>query len=322
MKRSIYNRSINNLSVLMLLIVGFGACQQEMPAPAQSQAGEEEMAEPAMADAAGMEPVEIWQLTEGLNRPESVVFDAASNALYVSNINGNANEKNGTGYLSKVSLDGQMIEQEWVTGLNAPKGVDARDGKLYVSDIDELIEVEITTGEVLAKHAAEGALFLNDVTIASNGDVYVSDMNTNRVYRLSGGALEVWLEGAEIMSPNGLFAEEDRLLILANGAGAENAGSARYVMAIDYESKEVTPVKDEVGIGGLDAVKPDGAGGYYLSDWGAGKVFHFTEADGAVDLVTLTQGTADLDYVVDSGMMYLPVMMSDRLVAYSVRAEM
>ena len=300
------------LLTLLILFAGLAACQQDMPAPAQSEPQTITVSEPA----------QIWELAEGLNRPESAVYDAATNALYVSNLSGPANEKNGLGYLSKVSLDGEMLEQEWVSGLNSPKGVDAKDGKLYASDIDELIEVDIASGEVLAKYAAEDALFLNDVTIAANGDVYVSDMNTSRVYRLQDGMLEVWLEGDAISSPNGLYAEADRLLILANGTGAENAGSMRYVMAIDYETKAVTPVKDTEGIGGLDAIKPDGVGGYYLSDWGAGKLFHFTETDGATELLTVSQGTADLEYLIDSGMMYLPVMMSDRLIAYSVRAEM
>lgn len=295
---------------LFMLFCSLSACQQDMPAPAQSEPEALTVSQPA----------QIWELAEGFNRPESAVYDAGTNALYVSNLSGPATEKNGLGYISKVSLDGDMLEQEWVAGLNSPKGVDAKDGKLYASDIDELVEVDIASGEVLAKYAAEGALFLNDVTVAMDGDVFVSDMNTSRVYRLHDGMLEIWLEGDAIQSPNGLYAEADRLLILANGTGAENAGSMRYVMAIDYETKTVTPVKDEVGIGGLDAIKPDGAGGYYLSDWGAGKLFHFTESGGATELLTVSQGTADLEYLTDSGMMYLPVMMSDRLIAYSVRA--
>ena len=65
---------------------------------------------------------EVWSL-DGFHAPESALLDNERNVLYVSNISGEPNAKDGVGFISKVSLDGKMQEAEWVKGLNAPKGL-------------------------------------------------------------------------------------------------------------------------------------------------------------------------------------------------------
>ncbi len=266
-------------------------------------------------------PVQIakaWELNGVLSRPESVIYDAERDVLYVSSINGGPGEKDGNGYLSKISPEGETIEKEWVTGLNAPKGLALSNGKLYVSDIDELVEIDPGTGSISARYPAEGAQFLNDVTADAAGNVYVSDSGNSLIYRLAGGALEIWLKDDRIASPNGVFAEASQLLVAAGNGTAENPGSSRYMQSISYDAKAIAPLKDDVPIGSLDAVEPDGKGGYFLTDWGAGKIMYFTPEDGAVLLGQLGQGTADLDFAPEKNMLFLPIMMSDQLVAYTV----
>ena len=76
--------------------------------------------------------------------------------IYVSNVNGEANAADGNGYISKLSVQGEVQEKEWVTGLNAPKGLALHDGNLYVSDIDELVVIDTASGEITARHEAPG----------------------------------------------------------------------------------------------------------------------------------------------------------------------
>ncbi len=64
----------------------------------------------------------LWTLTTDFAAPESAYFDAGSNAVFVSSINGQILEKDGNGYISRLSPDGKMVSAKWVTGLNAPKG--------------------------------------------------------------------------------------------------------------------------------------------------------------------------------------------------------
>ena len=66
--------------------------------------------------------------------------------LFVSSIDGAPNGKDKQGFISKVSpLNGSIIELNWVTSLDAPKGMavvnNTNNSLLYVSDITDLVEV-------------------------------------------------------------------------------------------------------------------------------------------------------------------------------------
>lgn len=300
---------INTLVAACLAAIVLSSCAQ--PEPPAAQAEQQATATPFSMQVA-------WEVSDGIRRPESAAYDPVSGALYVSNMGGDARAKDANSYIARIAIDGSSVDSTWVTGLNAPKGVDIGTGKLFVADIDHLVEIDIASAQITARYPAEGATFLNDVTVAPDGSVYVSDMEQASIWRLADGQFTKWLEGDAIRSPNGLYAEAERLLIVANGTAIENPGSNRYMMAISYADKSVTPLRDEVGIGSLDAIEPDGQGGYILSDWAAGKVLYYTPAAGASEILTVSQGTADLEYVASQRMVYLPVMMSDKVIAYQV----
>ena len=154
-----------------------------------------------------------WTLSEGLATPESVAYDAKHSRLYVSNVQGHPMKKDGQAYISIVSLEGKMLEQQWVNkGLNAPKGMAIVGDTLYISDIDALVAINISKAEVIERYEAAGAKFLNDVTADKQGNVYVSDMFTDTIHCLCQGKFEIWLHDAKLMSPNGLRAENNRLV--------------------------------------------------------------------------------------------------------------
>jgi len=66
---------------------------------------------------------QLWATDTILKVPESVLVDDIENCLWVSNIDGAANDKDGKGSISKLSKTGTPIHLEWITGLNAPKGM-------------------------------------------------------------------------------------------------------------------------------------------------------------------------------------------------------
>ena len=78
----------------------------------------------------------LWNLTGDFQAPESAYYDAASKAVFVSSINGQILERDGNGYISRLTPDGKIVSARWVTGLNAPKGLRSSGGTLWVSDID------------------------------------------------------------------------------------------------------------------------------------------------------------------------------------------
>jgi outer membrane protein assembly factor BamB len=156
------------------------------------------------------ELAKVWQ-AEGLDGPESAVLESSEGVLYVSNVNGDAAAADGNGYISKLSLKGEILDKEWVTVLDAPKGLALHDGKLYVSDIDKLVVIDTATGEIVASHEAPGATFLNDVGAHDDGRVFVSDMMQNQIWKLEGDQFELWIEDETLGNPNGVLAENNRL---------------------------------------------------------------------------------------------------------------
>jgi DNA-binding beta-propeller fold protein YncE len=72
-------------------------------------------------NAVAAEPQKLWEAS-GFKQPESVVFDRAAGAIYVSNVNGDPMQKDGNGFISKLGPDGKVVTIEWVKGLDSPTG--------------------------------------------------------------------------------------------------------------------------------------------------------------------------------------------------------
>src|SRR5215831_4006902 len=96
-------------------------------------------------------PTAVWTLSADLNAPESAYYDATSNAIFVSSINGDVLAKDGNGYISRLTTDGKVVNPKWATGLNAPKGLRSVGGTLWVSDIDEVVAIDIASGRITSR---------------------------------------------------------------------------------------------------------------------------------------------------------------------------
>ena len=156
----------------------------------------------------------LWTLTSDFAAPESAYFHAGSNAVFVSSINGQILEKDGNGYISRLSPDGKMVSAKWVTGLNAPKGLRSLGGTLWVTDIDDVVSIDIATARITARVKVEGAQFLNDLATAPDGTVYASDSNLARIYAVKDGKSSIFVEGADLVDvPNGLLVDGTRLVL-------------------------------------------------------------------------------------------------------------
>src|SRR5215813_13068667 len=97
----------------------------------------------AQAEGPTLQP--LWTLTGDFASPESAYYHAASNSIFVSSINGQILEKDGNGYISRLSPDGKMVSAKWVAGLNAPKGIRSVGNTLWVTDIDEVVSIDIAS---------------------------------------------------------------------------------------------------------------------------------------------------------------------------------
>jgi len=271
------------------------------------------------APSAAAAPSEVWR-AEGLSNPESAALDPAENVVYVSNVAGEAMAKDGKGFISRLSSDGKILALEWATGLDAPKGMAVVGERLYVSDIDELVAIDTKTGAIAKTWPAAGAKFLNDVAADEQGRVFVSDMMTNQIWLLDGDSFAVWLEDAKLENPNGLKVAGDKLIVASWGA-MEPDWSTKvpgHLLAVEIASKKITDFGDPKPVGNLDGLEPDGAGGWYVSDWAAGGLYHAGPDGRAEQLLDLPQGSADIGILPADKIVLVPMMMDGTVVAYKV----
>lgn len=261
----------------------------------------------------------VWEWTKAYG-PECVFFDPSEGVLYVTHGNNDAMKKDGDGYISKHSLDGKVIAEKWASGLDAPKGMDVANGHLFVGDVDQLVEINLKDGSIVAKHAAPEAKLLNDVAADPSGNVYVSDTMGNQIYRLAGGEIESWLKTDEIAGPNGLLVADGRLIVnswgvlTGNGWETSTKGS---VYSVSLGDKSIKALSDKP-VGNLDAMQPLGDGAYLLGDFLAGKILKFAADRTVSEVAALEQGTADFDYDPSTKTVFVPNMMKGSVTAYKL----
>ena len=107
----------------------------------------------------------LWESDTLLRTPESVLIDEGRNVLYVSNMNSDMPANSGNGFISKMDMNGNIIDLKWVDGLNGPKGMGLFGVDLYVADNDELVKIDIDSAKIVDKVKIEGNPGLNDVTV-------------------------------------------------------------------------------------------------------------------------------------------------------------
>ncbi len=251
-----------------------------------------------------------WATEGTFSIPESVFFDPSREVLYVSNINGGAAEKNGQGFISRLTLDGAIETHAWIRGLNAPKGMALYGNILSIADIDRVVQVDIPAGVVTAIHEIPGARFLNDVAVDEEGTLYVSDSSRQNsvIYRLGKGTATVWLDGAEIAQPNGLFIEKGFLIV-------GNSGDGR-LKKVSLTDKGIRTLADTGA--GIDGIAGDGRGNYFISDW-RGKTSLVGADGGITELIDTTgQGiqAADITYIPSQNLLLVPTFFNNRVTAH------
>lgn len=247
----------------------------------------------------------VWSTTDGLKTPESALFDAKSNNIYVTNIDGDASAKDGNGFISILDIDGKIKNLHWVTGLNAPKGQAIHDGNLYVADIDELVIINIKDAKITSKIKLPNAKFLNDVTASEDGTVFVTDMRDNKIYVLANGKLVLWLEDKLISNPNGLWAEKGKLYI----------GTEKIIQA-DLKTKELKVLAENCG--GIDGLEKMESGDFIYSNW-PGRIFVTKGAESIKLLDTVDkQNTADIDYIPGKKLVIVPTFSGNSVDAYKL----
>lgn len=252
-----------------------------------------------------------WSTDAVFKSPESVVYDSRRDVYYVSNINGEPAAADGNGFISKLSPEGEVVDLQWITGLNAPKGLAVVGDRLFAADINDLVEMDIPSGKISARHHIEGAKFLNDVAATSDDTVYVSDTAVGDIHRFNvrTGELRTWVSLPELDGVNGLYPSYNGLL-----AGSMKSGK---IFLIDWVTKNSRIYSE--GYRDQDGITGDGHGMYFVSAW-SGAVFHLgddQEAQLLMDTSSDKINAADIMFDTRHGLLLVPTFMDNRVMAYT-----
>ncbi|RUW89140.1 ATP/GTP-binding protein [Mesorhizobium sp. M7A.F.Ca.US.010.02.1.1] len=261
-----------------------------------------------IAAAPAAEAGELWRAT-GLEQPESALFDAANNRLIVSNIVGNPGDADGNGYLSVLSVDGRTVTRHWTDGMDAPKGMAIAGGKLYVADITKVRVVDLASGKLVASITVPNAVFLNDITSDQSGKIYVTDMLADTIYRIDGEQPELFARDAMLASPNGVFADGDRLIVASWGKDIKSDFSTAEpggLLSVDIASKVVSPLPGAQKFADLDGVIAIGDT-IYATAYMTGTLYRYQAGGAPEALAHFKPGSADIG-TDGKSILYVPLM--------------
>ena len=213
----------------------------------------ESRAEDAVTKNQDKELTEIWTLAKTFTQPESAAFDSARQQIFVSNVNGYAED--GNGFVSRVSASGELLDLKWLEGINSPTGLTVAGNTLYVVDYNVLLAVNIDSREINKRYSApDEKPGLNDVVVASNGDVFVTGSAAAAIYVVEPDGLRVWKQDSDLLkNANGLFEREGILYF----------GGERW-LAFDIESREQI-LQPPNSLKDIDGISDDGCGGFIVT---------------------------------------------------------
>ncbi len=321
--RSLFSKRSFVLSAAFAASTFMAACGGSTPAPEEPKVEapppppEEPKKEEPEAPKGPPPPVVIKDV--GFETPESVLYDADNDIYLVSNISGDPFGKDDNGFISKVTPDGKVAELKWIDGaskdveLNAPKGLGISDGKLYVADIDTVRVFELASGKSLTKIKVKGATFLNDISVAPDGTVYVSDTGlktgfgpskTDAIYTLTKkNTAKTLIKSVELKNPNGLLAD-DKGVWVATWTGE--------VYHVGTDGKKAEPTKAPgAQLDGLIAT-PDGR--ILVSSWETSTVYVGTPNGTLSPLVPDLKSPADLGFDTKRGQVLVPSFLENSVV--------
>ena len=256
--------------------------------------------EAAVADMSNLRVVSE-ETAGGFAFPESAAYDPDAKVLYVSQFGGTElkpAEKDGKGKISKVSLSGKILEEQFLPTpgetLNKPKGIWVKGDRLWVTDIDSVWVFDLKTKEG-KKLELPGITFANDVTVMGNA-LYVSDNRSDQLVRVepadflkakTAPKITVVFKGKGVF-PNGLYPGKNGALLMV---GFESKEKLHGIFQLALGHDEPTLLSDNIGM--LDGLYRMSDGDILATDWVSGSLFQWNKKMGKKDLATGFKGPAD-----------------------------
>lgn len=254
----------------------------------------------------------IWETPRSFPVPESAVYDPARECIYVSNYDGFNRSAAGSQSISKLSLDGEIVDPDWITGLTNPTGLALERDTLYAVCRSSLVKIALESRKIANQVFFPQPVVPNDIAIANDGTIYVSDSYKSCIYRIGGERCEEWLTAPELAAVNGICFLGDTLVA---GAGREPA-----LYAIDPATKRIRTIM-RWRSGGIDGIEPDGRGNVLVA-LGDGELYRVAPSGQAAKVIDTTGPglqLGDIAYVPEKGLLVVPRVYYGSVAAYRLR---
>jgi len=296
-------------------------------APPAPSAAEKPKAEEAKAPPAPV-PAPAVTFKGAFATPESVLYDAAGDRYLVSNVNGKPDGVDGNGYISELSPDGAIKTPKLIAGgekdvkLDAPKGLAIVGKELWVTDISMVRKFDLKTLAPKGEIKLPDATFANDIGVAPDGKVYVSDSSlkvTDKGFESNGGdqvfvidkagKVKVLAKSKDLAGPNGIAFGPKGLLV--------NTLNSNEVYGIGPKGEKTDVIK--MPNGGLDGLLVVGDS-LICSSWGASAIYKGKLGGTSYEpIIQNVKGPADIGYDSKRSRILVPRFLEDAVEAYDAK---
>ena len=299
------------LGGLLFLIIGVTYAQQTQNDSSQIQNAYQKL-------------TKVWETQPVFKTPESVVYDANHDVLFISNFNvrgGFVSRGDTTAdeFISKVNLNGEIENLKWVTGLLNPCGMAIYHDTLYVVERKRLAAIHIESGTIVRRYDIPGSLFPNDIIFDNKGTGYITDNNNNSttsIFKFEQGRCTPWISSEIIFKPNGIDCIGNRILV-----GDARDKSLKF---IDLTTQKISPVasfQEASGRAMFDGLQAMKNGGFLTSFWD-GPGFWISKSGNIYEIIdtqTIDRpnvNDADWLYLDDQQLLIIPTFFDNRLMAF------
>jgi len=256
-------------------------------------------------------------VVDGFAAPEAAVHDPDADVYLIANINGEPTGRDGNGFITRLTPAGEIESLKWIDGeaegvdLDAPKGMALSGDTLFVADIDVVRLFHRTSGAPLGNWAVPGGQFLNDVTVAADGRLYVTDTMAGTVYRLGPEGPEEIVTDEALGGPNGIVALPDGRLLVVGFMGVGTHSVDPATGAVEAQPGPTTAQSDGV------VLLSDGA--YLIANWEAAAILRMVPGSAEADTVVRgVDSPADIAWDATRGRVIVPLLTRDRVEIHAV----
>ncbi|MFT4778202.1 MAG: hypothetical protein ACJAU0_000637 [Flavobacteriales bacterium] len=215
---------------------------------------------------------------------ESCEYDPINNRFFVSN-------------QSNILMTYDLGDSWEVFGSgSANYGMEVMGSTLFVIKNASVFGYDLTTGDEVMEIIISGSLFLNGMGNDGSNNLFVSDFNGDKIYKidvsdLDNPSFETIIDN--IAQPNGIVIDN------ANNRGVfVSWGTNPAIKAFDLDTYAVTNVATGTGLSLCDGVDLDNDGNFYVSSWAPMSITKFNNDFSTSETVSTSglESPADISY--------------------------